>query len=82
MQASKDDIQAGLTRDAHNNQIFGLSLGGCVNYSFPSDPDCFHQTRFLYDVRMPNRMPIHLGDEAIDVLLSAETFFGAGRWAD
>ncbi|HYL33040.1 MAG TPA: hypothetical protein VEU53_07840 [Stellaceae bacterium] len=69
------------TIDDDKDAVF-LYVAGCVDYTFPSDPDGHHQTGFFYDLRR-SKGAIRVTETApITDLVLLDTVIGIGRHAD
>jgi len=55
--ASQDDITKGMLVSGDKKSI-SLSVVGCIDYTFPTDPNTHHQTRFIYDLMRSTPAPI------------------------
>ncbi|HEY3917911.1 MAG TPA: hypothetical protein VGL83_08955 [Stellaceae bacterium] len=66
------------------NNLLLLTAVGCIDYTFPTDPDAHHQTGFIVEIRQNNGLPIAFQDGLIPIAQLSVTDFplGAGRYAD
>lgn len=82
--ASRAEIDEGLVFDIPERRRVQLFVIVCTNYTYPTDPDGCHQTRYLFDVRMRDwKAPdVTRGTILPSELMLMEGMGGAGRYAD
>jgi hypothetical protein len=82
--ASREDIEKGAEVSADKKQIM-LSVVGCIDYTFPTDPTKHHQTGFVLGVMRDVMFPTVVLEDGIipiDRLSLMDSWLGHGRFAD
>jgi hypothetical protein len=59
-----------------------VSLVGCVDYTFPTDPDVHHQTGFIYHVSMPDSEVPEIGNQNIIIPIPVNSLIKADLTLD
>lgn len=84
---SQEEIGKGRQVSADKKHI-ALFIVGCIDYTFPSDPEHHHQTGFIFDLlRFVKGIPVAVinpddGQIPADNLRLMDSPFGVGRFAD
>jgi hypothetical protein len=81
---SREDIERALPASADGKYV-SLYVIGCIDYTFPTDPNVHHQTGFIYGLTKRGSTPISPDDgqiPAANLMLIDNSEMGASRHAD
>lgn len=80
---SRQNLEEGAALSADKKHVL-LYIVGCIDYTFPTDPNEHHQTSFIYEIRQNDMYPTIFEDGiiSIDQLSLVETGIGLGKYAD